>query len=219
MKSPFILTAMAAIILSAVAFDSAGAIEVGVAPVYHIYAPDSLLDNGKGLVLSGSLNDFFAELSYEDTLLRFGGQECVDIELYGLNIGYKRLLPIKSFGNIEGFISLGYYYPDTQTRPAFHFDGAWYAFNILGPHGNDYHWDHYSYELHPDIGCTLGGRYLHPIGERLTIGGGLSYRWLSLKEEVYGWNGAYHPSDPHWEISPKRTMSGMRIEIVFRWEL
>lgn len=183
------------------------------APASHIYSSGSL-DNSEGFDFEISHKNITADLSFEKAMLRFGGQEAQLIYLYGFSLGYK-----KSLKNVEGFFQIGVYDSLTKSRDSFeHGDAAQYAFiEALGLRGDDYSWDNHRYGLDSSIGCNLGGQYLYHFTKRFSAGIGLTYRWLRLTESVYGWNGAYNPYDPHWEIFRDRNFSGMRIKIIFRW--
>jgi hypothetical protein len=197
---------------------AADALEFGFTPVYNIYSPNSQLDNVPEIELFVSHRRCFANFTYSENLLRSGGQEWNDVTVCGLNIGYKWRL----FKHIEGYFSFGGYYPSTEPRPTMN-EASHYLFSaVLGISTGDPHycfWDHYSYELDPSVGCTIGGRYLRQLSEYWSVGVGVSYRWLSFHETLLGWNGNYDSVDPHWEYVGERTFSGIRMGVTIEWKV
>ena len=195
---------------------SVTALELSVIPYHATYQSDNL-DNDLGIRVQLGHKNYYLWGSMETPLLRFGGQQCVDIQLLGLGWGVKT----KSYGGFSLFIDGGYFLTDYKTLWAFHFDGAHYAFStILGISTGDsryYFWDHYDYRLKDGFGGAIGMSYSKVFFEdHLSLGVMVGYRYLRLEQSVWGWNGTFDPSQPHWEVFRYQDFSSIYGGIVIR---
>lgn len=210
-KGTMLLLIMAG--LSAVAF-LAKAGEIGIGPVYTLYNSNEM-ESSLGLKgtysarrMAQSAQHIYLWASAEELLRRYGGQECIDLRLFGIGLGIEKEMWREFQFHIDG----GYFDPHAKTRPAFHADGAWYAFRILGPYGDDFQWKHYGYDIDGGFGGSIGLSFNRDLTDQWAIGGGAGYRYLKLCESVYGWNeDVYDGSKPHWEIYQDTSFSGIQI--------
>jgi len=169
------------------------------------------LDSSLGLRIYGG-DRFQVWGSYETTMLRYGGQETADINLFGVGIGFKDRW--KSFSY---HVDLGYYEPQTSIR-----GGAAEGINIemsrmLSPRYKaiDYEW--YSlpeYGLHGNFGGSIGMAFNHQINECLDVHLGIDYRLLSLQEAM-----TLRHNNVSWlETFRERDFGGYILTLGVSWE-
>ena len=157
----------------------------------HVIYDDSELEPSGGLRLSLCGKRFSLGLSYESTLLVLGGQEAVDIDLWGLGLGARmaRQPFTLQFG-------LSYYFPDIEYRGAFR-EAMWLHVNHIYPEGahDSYNSpDEYAYELHGGLGSHIKLSAEHELCERLWLNISLGYRYLRLTEHYVRDHRAYNAS-------------------------
>lgn len=139
------------------------------------------LDSSLGLRVYGG-DRFRVWGSYESTMLRYGGQETADIDLFGIGIGYE-----DKWKSFSYHIDLGYYEPQTSIR-----GGAAEGINIemsrmLYPRYPSIDYLRYSYpeyDLHGNFGGSIGMAFNHQISKCLDVHLGIDYRLLSLQEAM-----------------------------------
>ena len=183
--------------------------EIAVTSTYNIYQSEKL-EAAPGLKLSGGADHLYVWGSYENTLLRFGGQESVDINLYGAGLGFR--------GRMEAvtlFMEIGYYYPRYNVSPLFSIESASYAFfESIGLHSP---FAHHLYDLSGGFGGQLGIEISHKLTDFISVSGVVAYRALTLKETIYAHNGSMVYADSHWEIFTERDFSAWQVGLTFVW--
>jgi len=147
------------------------------------------LDPSRGISLEAG-NLWRVSLSFEDTLLRFGGQEACDVRLYGLAI-------VRRFqvGGLALDLGGGYFIPEVERRAPFR-EGMWLEINHIYPEGNHSSFnkpDIYEYELHGNIGGFFRVSYEQYLTKRIALYFGGGYRYLKLQENLVRDHGAYRP--------------------------
>lgn len=159
--------------------------------------PGISIKAGKGLYLWGS---------YEKTLLRFGGQESVDITLGGLGAGAK-----KDFEHVSLWIEGGWFQPmHVITRGEAYQEGAYIEMNqIVAPFRES--WLNYEYDLNGGIGGAVGLTLHYDLSTSWRVGLSTSYRYLRLGEWIVGHNGTVGPEIYHWQIYQERDFSAFQV--------
>ena len=198
---------------------NASAVELSVMPFHATYQSNNL-DNDTGIRLQLGHANYFLWGSLESSLVRFGGQQCVDVQLIGAGLGVKT----KPFHGFSLSLDGGYFFTDHKIHKSFYFDGAWYAFaeHLIWQDGTAQHrthWDHYDYQLKDGFGGSVGAAYRKSFfDDRLTLGCLVGYRYLRLEQAIRGWNGAFDASLPHWEVFRDQDFSSIFTGLIIGWK-
>ena len=169
------------------------------------------LDPSRGITLEAG-NLWRVSLSFEDTLLRFGGQEACDVRLYGLAI-------VRRFqvGGLALDLGGGYFIPEIEKRKAFG-EAMWLEINHAYPEGKHLSFNYpdiYEYELHGNIGGFFRLSYEQFVTEHLSVYFAGGYRYLKLQENLVRDHRAYAPGS--WvEFIRWQDFSGCAINLGLR---
>ena len=169
--------------------------DVSLMPMYNTYTAKSL-DNELAIRGQVGYKKLYLWVGYEEPVVSFGGQKCVDVDVIGGGFGVQA----HKWNGFKAHLDTGYYWVNTSLREAWYIDGAQLAFGeFLGVFGDDYLWDNYRYDLDGGIGGKIGVSYTWNVA-RFGITFNVGYRYLKLNQEIYGWNGVYDAAAPHWEV-------------------
>lgn len=204
----FLLSIVLVVLLAGLsAVTSAEAGEVALSPIYTLYN-DNEMESSLGLKLTYKPKEsFYAWASAEELLRRFSGQECIDMQIYGVGLGLLEEIVDGLFLSID----TGYFLPHRRkTRPAFHADGALlHMIDVLGSYAKS--WTHYGYEIGGGFGGSVGIAFDYELTDRWRIGGWTAYRVLKLEEFVFGYDeDAFDSGLPHHEVFEHTSFSGMQ---------
>ena len=147
------------------------------------------LDPSRGITLEAG-DRWRVLLSFEDTLLRFGGEEACDVSLYGMAI-MRRF----QIGGLALDLGAGYFIPQVERRLAFR-EALWLEINHLYPEGAHIDFDDpdiYEYELHGNFGGFFRVSYEQYLTKRIALSLGGGYRYLKLQESLTRDHRAYCP--------------------------
>ena len=166
------------------------------------------LDPSRGVLLEAG-NLWRVSLSFEDTLLRFGGQEACDVRLYGLAI--VRQVQI---GAVTFALGGGYYMPEIERRKGFR-EAMWLEINHAYPEGAHRSFnnrDKYDYELHGNFGGFFRVSFEQYMTKHLSVYFAGGYRYLKLQENLVRDHRAYSPGS--WvEFMRWQDLSGCAISL------
>lgn len=191
----------------------AQAIDLLLEPVYSTYQNNNL-DNALGVEIRVGYKNAFLWASYEAPLLRFGGQECIDLQILGAGIGARTPL----YYGFRGFFGIGYYKISSTIKWPFYLDGYLYAFQEFL--GTTQEWEHVDYQIKDSMGSMIGVQYQKNITDDLFIGGMIDYRFLRASQSIYGWNGELDPEAMlHWEVSKYEKLSSIRVGIFLKGKI
>lgn len=169
--------------------------------LYSIYSNENL-EAGKGIKLSVSWEKLpiYPFASWEGTLLRFGGQEMADINLYGGGFGIEK----KGW-----FGEFGYFLPKFNHRPS-HKEALWLEINrVLQPtYYADYFGNTFTYDISGNFGIAFGKTFEI---DRWSIS--IIYRWLKFQDVIM----CHFDSTSYWEVYSYRDFSGPVISIEYEW--
>ncbi len=174
--------------------------------VYSLYQNENL-DSGRGLKLSADFNSpLYPWASYEETMLRFAGQEMSDMKVYGGGFGIKK----------DGwFAELGYYLPKYELRNSYK-EALWLEINRVVSPGLDpagYHGNGFTYEINDDFGLAVGKEFEYPLTDSLSLQFAAIYRWLRFKDVII----CHFDSTTYWEVYAYRDFSGVLVNLAFQW--
>ena len=182
------------------------AINLNLGPIYSIYSNENI-ENGRGLKLSADWDfPIYPWISYEKTLLRFGGQEMTNIGIYGGGFGIKK----KGW-----FVELGHYIPKPSLKPSYK-EALWLEINrVLSPSLDPagYHDNGFTYEINDDFGLAVGKEFEYPLTDSLSLQFAAIYRWLRFKDVII----CHFDSTTYWEVYAYRNFSGVLVNLAFQW--
>lgn len=155
----------------------ASATNLNLGAFYSIYESENL-EPGRGLKLSADLDfPIYPWLSVEKTLLRFGGQEMADMEIYGVGLGMEKKW---------WFVELGYYVPRPELKPSYK-EALWLEINrVLQPSYDpaDHDGNDFRYKISPDFGVSLGVKSEYQLIDSLRAYFSIMYRWMKFEQVI-----------------------------------
>jgi len=148
---------------------------------------DALSTTG-GVEFEASHEGYLAWMSYEESMLRFVGQECVDISMFGMGLGYR--LPIVK--NLSVAIKGGYYKPFHNYRAtyqeAIYRQMHAYVENAEGQNwrdnGIDYDIASAEYDIYGGFGGEIEVNWTVPLFDWLNLDLIAGWRYLNLKDRI-----------------------------------
>lgn len=175
----------------------------------HLIYPNEDLETGRGFELSlkSSKHPAFVWVSYEETVLTFGGQLMAEMKLYNMGVGVKK----------DGwYLKANYCYPKPNFFPSYK-EGLWLKINdILQPSyaPADYHDNNFAYEISDGIGIAAGTEYDFEITDSLYIYLSAEYRWLKLRSSIT----CEFPNGTYWEIYHNEDFSAAVLNVGIKYE-
>lgn len=179
------------------------------------------LSTADGLELKADYRGYLAWISYEESMLRYVGQECVDISLWGAGLGYE----IEVVKNLSVAIKGGYYFPVKNYRntyqEAIYRQMYAYTYPVEGwqPGGDvSYIENTCDYEINGNFGGSVEANWTIPITDWLNLDLLAGWRYLNLKDRISAnisglYEGAFH------EFIVNRDWSGgvIGVSVTFRF--
>jgi len=180
---------------------------------------DDLSTTG-GIELEASHEGILSWLSYEESMLRYVGQECMNISLLSAGLGYR----IELVDNLSVAIKGGYYMPVKSYRntyqEAIYRQMHAYTYPVEHWAGGDidYIESTCDYEINGNFGGGIEANWTIPILSWINLDLLAGWRYLNLKDRISANIKGLHPGAFHEFVVNKDWSGGViGASLVFRW--